>query len=387
MTIAEFLKEIAFYFSWIVGQSALIYLIVSRFRRRRIRKSGIGGNRLFFAVRELAVSQAVFLTLFAGATALTGGLLWLALPPSLFVFNNVFTVFFIFTIEYLRYPKLFASVKQSQIPVVASSESMRQWVGAVLLGIAFPIFLFAAFNGQEIPYGIFLDTILVSGNERLIQKQEESIRNNLFYLLAKQKQDFTICNNITYHGDQNFVGKFQCYQAADPEYPTYQKTCTLYTKAGRGDYADYEQRDCIFAQLYEKVKSANDVIDCDAIAKTSATNIQIDVIRNECLGLQLIQKAVITRDSKICDQILTAPYTFSDDTQKRQALWIAPHTFSDEIQKKQAACLVHFQGTTQWQNSCERFDNLQAKKMALCPGSNPKEYELAPINTPPYYFR
>src|SRR3989344_7246677 len=105
MTIAEFLKEIIFYLSWIVGQSALIYLIVSFFRQRRIRKFGIGDYRFFFTFRELAISQLVFITLFVGITALTGGLLLLAIPPSLFVFNNVFTVLFIFISGYLRYPK------------------------------------------------------------------------------------------------------------------------------------------------------------------------------------------------------------------------------------------------------------------------------------------
>jgi len=376
--------------------SALIFYSFSIFFgwrsfQKNCKNTGIIDSRLQFAFRILRVNQLWVLSLFF----VFGILVFVILPLSgwdtlgigglLFVTGSFFGLIIdvalavlTFVIALIVYPLARRKITGNSdivlsAPTTISSEIKHSWrkdfivIVIVLITIITP----ALFLSQDLRISLFSWVIRSTGAVSLVKYQPyEHVQTSLYSYLAKQKQDPIICDNIV-----TPIYKSQCYKDADPNFLQNKKTCELYVKQGDAEQAGYIQRDCILNQLYEKERSAlpENIIDCNAVASQYANNLQIDYITKECVGIALIQKAVIQNDSIICDSIL--------QTQ--------PSGNYDIVALKHAVCVGRFIGSQTWKQGCGEYQNNESfgvnySELGHCSGT------LTPPNSStmvPYYFQ
>jgi hypothetical protein len=358
----------------------VIYLAWAIFSaRRKFEKKKVVLNRFSFAVHALFGSQIGFLVIFIGLLVLSAGFILFAAP--ILVFSNLLVGIFTFLIALLVYrpfiQKSYAGQPQYEglLRVTIGTEFVKIVISTVSL-----FGLFFLLNGMSVIRELVAAYAVGTNNAGLVELQKYDFQKDSAYGdIARDTNDLALCDKMSTQ-----LGKAQCYEQSDPDYQQYLQNCTLYTKHGYIEAANWSQRDCITDKyIFERFENGTN-IQCDVIAKDFSGNIQIGGIIDRCKSVDKLQDVIKSGVATKCRGFLTEPLS--------RGYWADSYM----------ACVGNFVGSSEQRSACGLYAQGYSKSkypdrppeylMALgrCPGYEQHEHfgdalDVFRGGTPPSY--
>lgn len=317
---------------YIVIPLVFIFLVWSIFSaRRKYIKKNKAQTRFSFATHALLRSQLVFIVIFAGLMIWSQGYIMFSAP--VLVFANLIIGLLTFFLALLVYgffvKRLYTEKPQNETVFTPGGFAVAQIV--IVCGILFGTFFYL--NGKSVLLDYVAVFAVATNNAGPVEMLKYDFqKDNAYFRIAKNTNDLALCDKLSDPGT-----KALCYEQSDPEFKENEKNCSLYTKHGHMEYAQYAQRTCVVSRyVYERFKTGVD-IDCAAVSRGFGNNIQIDWIMGECRSFDRLQDIINSGDATKCRGYLTGPLN--------RESWATAYM----------SCVGNFVGSTEWKNACALY--------------------------------
>ena len=302
-------------------------------------------TRFVFAVNTLLILQVSFLLVLVGAyllVTISNGSLVSLVVGIIFeglLFLNPIVVIMTFIVSFLYYSRL---IKQGIVPVNVGTGTLSKVVTIIKIVMALGIMLFFSFQTWIMPLAkevVNTYAVWTNNADLIISKPNRSYETKDEYTkIAKETNDLTVCDKINSVFEKN-----ECYENADPEYPTFLEKCTLYLKHGDLPFANSSQSKCILdTYIWGSFKNDTD-IECSFVEKNFRSNTHLQYIREQCVSFNRIQEIIVSGQPERCLGYLKQPIT-----KETGLLFSEPY----------AACVRNFVGSNEWKNLCQSYSSI-----------------------------